>query len=279
MGRGGGGVGESRKWEEKMIERSTRWRVCENQNERQTTLLYILEAVGQYLNNSWSRKLEVFFFSGCWTPQAEGLPTFLSPWGQRAALQTAVDYIHLSNLLHLPRCTSCLIHRLCSFPQLSSPSFSEVFMMVGWWISGRKKLRVTRVRGDRIGRLNIRDRRGREEEVVVEKEKCWRGSEQEKKKCLIRCAICHHVPAISCMRGSSDSLFTRLKVSGVSRTETLQNCSMLIPLRSFSSTGESRDWNHHCTHLHGSTECVWVRWWWFVVVGLYGLRAVRVNMQ
>lgn len=125
----GGGHGESRKWEEKMIERPTRWGVCENQNERQTSLLYILEAVGQYLNNSWGRTLEGFFYSGCWTPQAEGLPTFLSPWGQGAALQTAVDYIHLSNLLHLPRCTSCLIHQVCSFPNFRRPPS----LRYSWW--------------------------------------------------------------------------------------------------------------------------------------------------
>lgn len=91
---GEGGRGEN----DRKLDRRTWWRVCEIRKERQTTLLYILEAVGQYLNNSWSTEMDFFFYSGCWTPKAEGLPTFLSPRGQRAASQTAVDHIHLSNI-------------------------------------------------------------------------------------------------------------------------------------------------------------------------------------
>lgn len=254
--------GESEKWEEKMIERSTRWRVCEIQKERQTTLLYILEAVGQYLNNSWRREMEFFFFySGCWTPQAEGLPSFLSPWGQRPASQTAVDYIHLSNLLHLPRCTSCLIHRLCSFSNFSFSSFSEIFMMDGWWISGRRKVRVTRVRGDQIRRLNIRCWRRREEEVVVEK-KMWHCAEIQRKQKGEKRNASFTVPYVSMSPRSPacvDLLIhylhdLRCLESAARKHYKTAACWFLCALSDL--PGSRGDWNHRCTHLHGSTECV-----------------------
>lgn len=64
--RGGeGGRGEN----DRKLDRRTRWRVCEIRKQRQTTLLYILEAVGQYLNNSWSREMDFFFFTVAVGPQ------------------------------------------------------------------------------------------------------------------------------------------------------------------------------------------------------------------
>lgn len=120
-----------------------------------------------------------FFYSSYWTPKAEGLPTFLSPPGQRAALQTAVNYIHLSNILHLPLSTSCLIHRLRSFPSVSFSSGSEVFMMDGWWISGYRKVRVTGVRHDQIRRSNIR--------VLVGERRRWKKREKVRLSWGIEC--------------------------------------------------------------------------------------------
>lgn len=64
-------------------------------------------------------------------------------------------------------------------------------------------------------------------------------SEPELSACFARSAICQRVSSISRTRGSSDSLFTPFKVSGVSRTEALQNCRMLIPRCPISSPREA----------------------------------------
>lgn len=165
------------------------------------------------------------FYSGCWSPKAGGFQTLSSPGGQRAA---AVDTL-LSNKRHLPHCTSCLIHHLSSS--------SEVFMIGRWWISGQRKVRVTRVRGDQIRRLNMnawagepKKRRGWRERKKWDAAEILsvRRDKQKSERETQRDSFAQRVPSVPCMYGSSDSLFTWRKVSGASHTETLQNCSWFL---------------------------------------------------
>lgn len=155
---GEGGRGEN----DRKLDRRTWWRVCEIRKERQTTLLYILEAVGQYLNNSWSTEMDFFFLQWLLDPKGWGSPNFLiSSRSESSLADSCGPHPLVQHSLHLPRCTSCLIHQLHSFPNVAFSSSSEVFMMDGWWISGFGKDGVTRVRGGQIRRLNIRVWMGR----------------------------------------------------------------------------------------------------------------------
>lgn len=191
--------------------------------------------------------------------------------------KTAVNYIHLSNIAHLPS-----EHLLFNSSTPLSPqcvSSSEAFMVDGWWISGCRELRG--VRGDQIWRLNISiwlergrgggggggGRKGKKTkrltvlQVLSEK----RRQQVRESACFIRSAICQRVSSISCTRGSPDSLFTWLKVSGVSRTETLQNCSMLIPLCSVSSPQEPGGLGpplHTFTWINRELMCGWGKMGW-----------------
>lgn len=165
-------------------------------------------------------------------------------------------YLHLSNILHLPSCASCLIHWFYAFFNCPPPPpLAPLFMTDRWWISGRRKVRVSRVRGDQIRGLNIRVwRRGLG---------CSWNTARESQHASY--AALYVSMRISHNRASSDSLFTWLKVSRVSRVETLQNCSELVPLCSISSPRESRgDWNHH---WHTFT---WINRVWVCAVGVGG---------
>lgn len=115
-------------------------------------LLYILEAVGQYLNYSWNR--DGFFFL---------LLFFYSAGPQRLRVSQLFFFVYsrsenscelhpLANVLHLPLSTYCLIH---PFPNASFFLCTEVLVKIDtWWITGYWKHRVTWVRSDQIRRLN-----------------------------------------------------------------------------------------------------------------------------
>lgn len=166
-------------------------------------------------------------------PKGWGSPNFFI----YSRSESSCELHPLANVLHLPLSTCCLIH---PFPNALFFPCPKVLVMDTWWITGYWKGRVTPVRSDQIGRLNSR---------FLVRRRWWGGCGGERKRkrvsisrCWVRtrcAAICQRVSSIPCTWGSSDSLFTWLK-SEVSRRETLQNSSMLIP------------------HSHRSAKSEWV---------------------